>query len=161
MDEDGERRRKRFAHATYQFYDASGGYIGGEDYARKTGTNDWAKVEKTITVPQGAAALYITFGMYQASGAMYFDKVSLSETGGNKIVYLYDDFEKDNGSRWNKVSYSGNASFPVVEDAPETLTGRGHSLKATSAVQPTSSQMSLSLNANELNSGKPIGFPCG
>ena len=147
-----------FAHATYQFYDASGGYIGGEDYARKTGTNDWAKVEKTITVPQGAAALYITFGMYQASGAMYFDKVSLSETGGNKIVYLYDDFEKDNGSRWNKVSYSGNASFPVVEDAPETLTGRGHSLKATSAVQPTGSQMSLSLNANELNSGETYRF---
>ena len=117
---------------------------------------------KTITVPQGAAALYITFGMYQASGAMYFDKVSLSETGGNKIVYLYDDFEKDNGSRWNKVSYSGNASFPVVEDAPETPDGAG--TFAQGHLRGTAHRLAdvavFECQRAEFR-GKPIGFPCG
>lgn len=146
-----------FAHATIQFYNAAGDFIAAEDYVRKTGTNPWMAVEKTITIPANAATLYLSFGLYQATGSLYFDKVALTETGANRTLFFYEDFEKNCTNRWSTLSYSGNAVFPIVEDAPETLTGASHSLHMN-ASSASSSQLSLSLNTAEMNTQEQYRF---
>jgi len=103
------------------FFDSKGNQLGGwPEIGPWEGTFGWKKVGKNFYVPKGAVQAKVVFGLYNAKGIAYFDKLELKpllqgeRLSPNNLLYN-GEFEM-----WEGWAYGGSKDWGIVyEDVKE------------------------------------------
>jgi len=100
--------------AVYQFA-ADGSIVQWIDFAKVTGTREWAQFSHTFDVSSNTARVDFQAGLYRCSGSAWFDDVRLEDKEGGPI--LTDGFEEEFNpdARGTNHWWRSDARFCVVQ----------------------------------------------
>ncbi|OGC03784.1 hypothetical protein A2276_08015 [candidate division WOR-1 bacterium RIFOXYA12_FULL_43_27] len=100
------------------FFDKDEKQVGGwPELGPWTGSFGWRFVGRQFWVPKGAVTAKVVFGIYNTTGAAYFDSVRL-ETG-TFAVDEYNLLENGGFEIWEDWAYGGSEEWAIVYPAQE------------------------------------------
>jgi hypothetical protein len=109
------------ANVQVLFFDNKGNQLGGwPEIGPWEGTFGWKKVGKNFYVPQGTAKAKVVFGLYNAKGAVYFDRIELTPLLQGERANPYNLLFNGEFEMWEGWAYGGSNDWGIVyEDAKE------------------------------------------
>ena len=99
------------------FFDAKGNQLGGwPELGPWAGTFEWRKVGKNLYVPKGTVKAKVVFGLYNARGVAYFDKIELKPLLQGESADPYNLLFNGDFEVWEGWAYGGSNDWGIVFD---------------------------------------------
>ncbi|MBI5700220.1 hypothetical protein HZC34_00010 [Candidatus Saganbacteria bacterium] len=100
------------------FFDAKGAQLGGwPELGKWSGTFDWKRAGKNFVVPKGTVKAKVIIGLFNCSGTVYFDDVSLEPFADQKSTDPYNLIENGGFELWDKWAYGGSNDWGIIFDS--------------------------------------------
>lgn len=81
------------SHLLIRYINSTGDYFKQDGLPPTSDTPFWTKVEKTVTVPEGAVKVEVSFQMWSETGRTWIDDVSLRDSNGGAEILDNGSFE--------------------------------------------------------------------
>jgi len=96
------------------FFDKKGVQLGGwPELGKWEGTFGWKNVIKNFIVPRGTVKAKVVLGLYDCTGVVYFDDISVTSVPSEKSTDPYNLLQNGGFEIWDKWAYGGSTDWGI------------------------------------------------